>query len=391
MKKSIPLILAALIGIGAYLAGRNSSTQAANGEEREDVSDIKGAGRPGGIERRTMTEQRRSPRPSGSNRQGTAPASDTIITPAEAGKALARLRLEEKNLETLAAKTRETIALLCKAGYSREAWELIDGEPGMVREASLQGFFHDAALPKAELMQLLDGLEKKDRAMGLSGYWNRLAPEEFSRLDLSEFAIRSPDERAALRQTFQRMTANAYDPGHPELGKGVRQDLLNLAAAQVNSGVLVYEDVGKMLKQDPSKDGFAYWDALSRVDPTFRQGQDSLKGTDAEVIRAMTIQDPERTLDMTLVMGTPARGKGYVALEKWLTMDFRAAETWYHRNSNQTDADSSAVAFMRACRALGRYQEALDWYARIEKESWRTGVGGEMRAIERKRQADAGN
>lgn len=390
MKKAIPFILAALIGIGAYLAGRTSSDATGRGNPRENALERRNGERSasgGGTEKRSLSEQRRATRPSSGGRQETA----ATITPDDARKVLDQLRQEEKNLEALAKKTRDIIARLCLAGYSREAWELIDAESGIVREASLKGFFHDATLPKEELMRLLDGLEKKERAMGLSGYWDRFAPEEFARLNLSEFAIRSPDERAALRQTFEAMAAKAFDPANPDIGKGVRQDLLNLAADQVNGGVLIYSDVGKMLQQDPSKDGFTYWDALSRVDPELRKGQDTLKGTDAQIIRAMIVQDPERTMNMTLVMGSPARGKGYVALEKWLTMDFRSAEAWYQRNSQQADADSSAVAFMRACGTLGRYQDALDWYARIEKDGWRNGVGGEMRAIERKLQVEAGN
>ncbi|RYD37272.1 MAG: hypothetical protein EOP87_03885 [Verrucomicrobiaceae bacterium] len=387
MKKATPFILVALIGIGAYLAGRKSPGTAENGESRGNVPERRRAEPHSdrGNGNRRLADQRKT------NRSPNKHGATATITPGDARNALQRLRQEEKNLETLAEKTRDIIARLCQAGYSREAWDLIDAETGMVRERSLKGFFHDATLPKEELMHLLDGLEKKERAMGLSGYWDRLTPEEFARLNLSEFEIRSPDERAALRQTFEAMVAEAFDPDNPDIGKGVRQDLLNQAAEQVNSGVLVYGDVGKMLQQDPSKDGFAYWDALSRVEPELRKGQDTLKGTDAQVIRAMTIQDPERTLDMTLVMGTPARGKGYVALEKWLTMDFRSAEAWYQRNSQQADADSAAVAFMRACGTLGRHQEALDWYARIEKDGWRTGVGGEMRAIERKLQQEAGN
>ena len=310
------------------------------------------------------------------------------LTPAAARKMLERDRLEEKNIEVRAEKAWRIINQLCQNGFPNEAWEMIESDPGVVRQKSLNGFFRDATLPKAELMGMLDGLEKKDRAMGLSGYWNRFAPEEFVRLNMNDFEIRSPEEKAAFRQSFDAMIAQAFDPENPEIGRGVRQELLNLAADQVNGGIFAYSDFGKMIQQDPSKDGFAYWDAMARVDPGLRQGQDSLKGTDAQVIRAMTTQDPERTLNMTLLEGSAARTKGYIALEKWLTLDYRKAEEWYQRNQDKAGADSSAVAFMRACATLGDYQKALDWYAVIKSESWQKGVGGEMRAIQRR--LDAG-
>ena len=310
------------------------------------------------------------------------------LTPAKARELLEFDKLNEPNLEVRAERAWRIINQLCQNGFSQEAWEMIDRDQGIVRQLSLNGFFRDANLPKGEILGLLNGLEKKERATGLSGYWDRFAPEEFVHLNMSEFEIRSPEEKAALRQTLEAMIGRAFDSDNPEIGKVIRQDLLNLAADQIGLGVFAYSDIGKMLGQDPSKDGFAYYEALQRVDPAYRRNQDTLKGTDAQVVRAMVTQDPQRTMDMTLVEGSWVKGKGYVALEKWGTMDYRAAEEWYRRNEGKADRDSSAVAFMRACDTLGRLDEALQWYARIESQSWKNGIGGEMRAIVRKLEAE---
>lgn len=310
------------------------------------------------------------------------------LTPAKAKEMLEYDRLNEPNLEVRAERAWRLINQLCQNGYAKEAWAMIDGDPGIVRQLSINGFFRDADLPKTELLGLLNELEKKERATGLSGYWDRFAPEEFVRLNLSEYEIRSPEEKAALRQTLEAMIGRVFDPSNPDVGKIIRQDLLNLAADQIGLGIFAYSDMGKVLQQDPSKDGFAYYEALQRVDPEHRKNQDTLKGTDAQVVRAMVTQDPQRTLDMTLVEGSWAKGKGYVALEKWVTMDYRAAEEWYRRNEEKADRDSSAVAFMRACQTLGRLDEALQWYERIESESWKNGIGGEMRTIVRKLEAE---
>ena len=310
------------------------------------------------------------------------------LTPERAREMLEFDKLNEPNLQVRAERAWRIINQLCQNGYSQEAWSMIDGDPGIVRQHSINGFFRDANMPKSELLGLLDSLEKKDRATGLSGYWDRFAPEEFVRLNMSEFEIRSPEEKAALRQSLEAMIGRAFDSDNPEIGKVIRQDLLNLAADQIGLGVFAYSDIGKMLGQDPSKDGFAYYEALQRVDPAYRRNQDTLKGTDAQVVRAMVTQDPQRTMDMTLAEGSWVKGKGYVALEKWVTMDYRAAEDWYRRNEGKADRDSSAVAFMRACDTLGRLDEALQWYARIESQNWKNGIGGEMRAIVRKLEAE---
>ncbi len=313
---------------------------------------------------------------------------DATLNPAKAKELLERYRDEEKNIEVRADKTAQIIAQLCRNGFTKEAWSLIESDPGVVREKSLSGFFREATLPENEMISRLGTLEKKERLMGLTGYWSRFEPETFARLDLGKFGLHTTEDRVALRQTLESMLAKAFDPANPDIGKSIRQDLLRSAVYQANAGTLVVGDIGKILDRDPSKDGFAYWEALERIDPALRKGQDTLKGTDAVIIRAMVTQDPERTLNMTLVTGTPARGKGYVALEKWLTQDFNKASEWYHRNADRADPDSSAVAFMRACATRGDYQAALDWYAKIQSESWKNGIGGEMRSIQRRLDAE---
>lgn len=311
------------------------------------------------------------------------------LTPAKAREMLERDRTDGLSPEARAERAWHIISQLCRNGYSKEAWDLVEKDPGVVREKALNGFFRDATLPKAELLALLDGTEKKERAMGLSGYWDRFTPEEFVRLDLNEFPIRSPQERAALRQTLEAMAAQAFDPANPDAGRVVRRELLDLAVVQANNGVLAYSDLGKMLLQDPSKDGFAYWDAVRNAAPEFRKEQDSYKGTDAQIIRAMTAQDPERMMEMTLVEGTYERGKSYIALEKWLSQDFRKAEQWYLGHAGRMDADSAAVAFFRANASRGDYEAALAWYGRLQKDGWKNGIGGEMRAVVRKMEAQA--
>lgn len=312
------------------------------------------------------------------------------LTPARAKELLERDRLEEKNIEVRAEKAAQIIAQLCRNGFTNEAWALIEADPGIVREKALSGFFRETTLPETEVIAKLGTLEKRERLMGLTGYWGRFEPETFARIDLGKFGLVTTEDRVALRQTFESMLAKAFDPANPDVGKLIRQDLLRSAVDQANAGTLVLGDIGKILDRDPSKDGFSYWEALERIDPALRKGQDNLKGTDAMIIRAMVTQDPERTLNMTLIPGTPARGKGYVALEKWLTQDFKKAEEWYFRNADRADPDSSAVAFMRASATRGDYQSALDWYAKIQSESWKNGIGGEMRSIQRRLDAERG-
>jgi hypothetical protein len=311
------------------------------------------------------------------------------LTPAQAKLLLERDRLQEKNLDVRAERAWLIISQLCQNGYPHEAWELIEQSPGDVREKGLGGFFRDANLPKAELLAMMDALQPKERATSLFGYWSRFSPEEFVKMDLAEFPLRSPMETSAFRSTLEEMIAQAYDPKSPQLSQQVRQDLLLLAAERANAGMLKYEDFKTLLGKDPSKDGFTYWEILKAVDPQLRAGQTSGKanydGPDAMVIRAMAVQDPEKTMDMTMVPDSHESNYIHIAMGEWLRKDFNRANEWVesHQASFTPDQmDRTAVAFVRAQVSRGEYDSAAQWMEHIQDPRWAGAVWWERKQIE---------
>ncbi len=308
------------------------------------------------------------------------------LDPEKAKAMLERDRLEEKNVNVRAENAYNIINQLCLNGYTDEAWALIDESSGKVRESGLSGFFRDANLPKEELLSRLDTLQLQDRAMGLVGYWTRFTPEEFTKANMADFPLKSANERGAFRSTLMKMIDAAYDPKNPEASKWVRHDLLSLAAAQANAGMFRYGEFAELINKDPSKDGFTQWEVLKTINPELKAGQDSLLGPEAQAIKAMVTQDPEKAMSRATVSGTQEAKFMHVALTEWLAADYDHAERWYQANRGSFDQffrDRSAVAFMRTAAKRGEYQTALNWYAQLEKDTWISGMRGEKNWIER--------
>lgn len=315
----------------------------------------------------------------------------TTITPATARDLLEQSKLEDTNIDTRAEKAWLIINLLCQNGYTREAWELIDPEQGEIRNKGLGGFFRDADLPKTELLALTENMSDSDRSSSLFGYWSRFSPEEFAKLDMSETPIRSHREMGAFRRAIEEVISQAYDPKNPEASKWLRHDALVKAVELANGGTFPYSDLKTILSKDPSKDGFTYWEAIKNVSPELRatqtQGMNNYNGTDSMIIRAMAVQDPRRTMEMTLVPESHESKYIHIAMGQWLEKDFTNADKWVQEHVADFTPDQqerTAVAYIRAQVARGEFEAAEKWLPYIKNEKWRDAVAWHASEIRRK-------
>jgi hypothetical protein len=307
------------------------------------------------------------------------------LTPASAKEMLERNTLEITNLEERAEKAWNIIGRLCLNGYPREAWELIENDTGTVRQKQLNAFFREADLPKEELLRLLGDQQTHDRAIGLYGYWGRFSAEEFGKMDMSEFPLKSQQEIGAFRKTIGDMITEKYDPADPEASRTIRADLLARMIEQSNAGMFSYEEVAKLLSKDPSKDGFLYWEATAKVDPRLKAGQNTFYGTESQIVRLMTAQDPEKVLNLATTAGSREQQFYHIALNEWLDKDYKKGEDWYYtREASMTEdaKERSAVAFVRASVRAGNYGAADQWLARVSGEGWHNALVYEKSLIE---------
>ena len=322
------------------------------------------------------------------------------LDPQKAKELLAYDVANEKNIDTRAERAWHIINQLCLNGYSREAWELIDQETGTVREKALGGFFRDADLPESELIAMMNGLTNRDKASSFYNYFSRFTPEDFVKgVDLSQFPMGNTTEMFSLRRAMEDMMVEAYDAKDPEASKEVRRDLLAKVLEQSNNGAISYQEFKNFLSKDPSKDGFTYWEVLKSATPEIRadqlQGTRNYDGTDAMVMRAMAIQDPEKTMAMTLVPGSHEANYIHIAMGQWLEKDYSNANKWVQSHEGSFTPDQqerTAVAFVRAQVARGEYDSAAEWAAKIQSPKWQGAVAWHVGQIRKNRpQAAPGN
>ncbi len=280
------------------------------------------------------------------------------------------------------------IGQLCRNGYTKEAWALIEAEPGIVREKGLGGFFRDADLPQAEILSLLDPLPPQERAAGMFSYWSRFTAEEFAAMDLSSFQLRSPEESRAFIKTMEELMTGTVDAMNPQAGAGVRDALLSMVVGQANNGTIEYNTITTLFGKDPVKDGFAYWDALKQVKPELRatqtKGMANYAGPDAMLIRAMAAQDPQKTLAMTMISGSHEANYIHIALGQWVQKDPSQARGWVDQHFSTMTPDQKervAVAFIRGQVSRGEFEDAAQWSPYITNPRWKVAVYGEEKAI----------
>ena len=357
-----------------------------------------------GAERKTRSRVERSgespppPKPHG-RRYFPAPSDPAWaktaakLNPESAKEMLERNKLEITNVEERAEKAWHIINQLCLNGFTGEAWELIDKDAGAVRQKGLGAFFRDADLPKSEILARLNELQTGDRSASLYGYWSRFSPEEFGKLDMSEFPLKSGFETGGFRRVIGDLLAESYDPSNPEASRAVRAEVLAKVAEQMNAGMLGYGELAMIIQKDKSLDGFLYWEMTKKVDDQFKQGQRSFDGPDAQIIRLMAAQDPEKTLGMASTPGTKEHSHYHIALMAWLNKDYKGGEAWYNQHSSslsEEDRDRSAVAFARANVEAGNHDTGEQWIGKIQSERWFNAVIYERNAIDRRKKAAQG-
>jgi hypothetical protein len=220
----------------------------------------------------------------------------------------------------------------------------------------------------------------------MQGYWGRFSPEEFALLELTDMPLRSKNEQGVFRRTIESKLAEIYDANNPQVSVQIRKQLLEQVAKLMNNQTLEYWHLGDLVNKDPSKDGFTYWEIAKTVTSTTRNPDPPYNGTDSSILRTMTIQDPERTMALTLVPDTMEAKKMHIAMEQWLISDYDKAASWYESQKAGFDSyyrDRAAAAFMRASAKRKNYQDALSWYATLEADTWVKGLRAEKQQIER--------
>lgn len=291
------------------------------------------------------------------------------VTPEMARKLLDRCKSEIVDLDERWRLSSRIISALCRSGYSKEAWLLIEQAPGDVRAGELGAFFGTGSLKFERLSEYLDELSNpEDRANALSGFINRLPSERLNEFDFSKIAISSPREKNTVFSAI-RMSVESLGPSSkiPDATKIV-QNLLETSAQLVIEHKLDSEHLSRILQADLSNDGFYHWNFLNEM----RGGvsAEEFEKLQASVIPGMIKANAARAMD-TLLSDPSAAQSGFVvsrAIESWYRVDSTGANAWvtsHLANQDVATRDLILGSVARVATQDGDYTTALQWSNQI--------------------------
>ncbi|QJE96799.1 hypothetical protein [Luteolibacter luteus] len=320
-------------------------------------------------------------REKGANRNGLTDRSESArkrrdseksddITPDEARKLLSAAR-ENPDIMRRSADCISIIGRLCAAGYTEEAWSMIEEGPGQVRDSELVRFFKAAGLSPAEMISKVENLPYKGEAFNaLRGYFSSLDPASTSALladpSFKEF-IRKLDESSPGvlgRAISASLTGRLAFSGSTAEKMAAR----DLAMRYHADGVLNDGQFVQILKADETGDSFDKWALVANALPNPGRGSDAAT-LRKDVIEGMVNADAPKALQQ--LAKVPGR-QGFLDLlagvKKWGNMDPSAAAQWFQtsRNGlNQTQRDSVAMAFYQLALDAGEPEGAEQWAGEI--------------------------
>jgi hypothetical protein len=314
-----------------------------------------------------------------SARKGDNAGASDDITPDEARKLLSAAR-GNPDVMRRSADCISIIGRLCAAGYTEEAWAMVEENPGQVRDSELVKFFKSAGLSPAEMISKIENLPYKGEAFtALRGYFSSLDPASTSALladaSFKDF-IRKLDESSPGilgKAISTSLMGRLAFPGSTAEKMAAR----DLAARYHSEGILNDGQLVQILKADETSDSFDKWGLVAHSLPNPPRGSEAA-ALRKEVIEGMVNADAPKALQQ--LAKVPGR-QGFLDLlagvKKWGNVDPSAASQWYQTSASglsEVQRDSVVMAF---------YQLALDSGEPEGAERW----AGEINNTELKKQA----
>lgn len=294
-----------------------------------------------------------------------------LITPPSA-ETLLKHSLEKPNFHERLFESCKVIAKLCKAGFTEEAWKMIENDEGSIRTGQLDAFFKDSNLTIADALSKIDKIPLKgDKGTAVSGYLGSLAPENLRELidnkSLDKFvAISNQLHPSAFTNILSgTLHDHLWKPG-PESEK---RNILNLATDFHNRGLVDDSGYALILDASPSIDSFEKFSLLSGSSKELLPDPDTER-LRKKMISAMIDSNAGKALDqISKVKGYQGTSALSTALEKYGTADPVGANQWFVTNQSTLapeQRDSAAFAFFKLAVKEQETEGARAWMDQIQ-------------------------
>ena len=322
-----------------------------------------------------------SPQESGSLSRDVGSPSEPMgeMTPQRAKELFAEAATM-KNIQEQARLYRNTMAELCLAGYTKEAWEMMLSDPGYNRDSQVGAFFLNAHLGYIDLVNKISELgssREKESALGciFARNINRYNTLLEDPLFMESVAQASGDNPDALAKAIGKGLRIGIDLASND---SEREEATQSAVELYSEGMISDENFSYILSRNMSKSPFSLWEwisdsSLGRSDPESFEGK-MRQG----IIDSMINEDaPEALSQLATNSGDLGLENLYDGLYSWAFQSPIDASRWYQQKSSNLDSgqqDITAKVFADLAIFHGEYDGALSWAQDIKDSTLREEV-----------------
>lgn len=284
-----------------------------------------------------------------------------VMTPELARKLLERTKVEIKGIQDRARISSSIMMALCKQGYSAEAWELIDSNPGDLRELEIGTIFQYSLEPLNTLASKLETLvEPMERMQALRALVDQ-RPTEIINFDFSKISIMSPQDKIAIASGIMAaMKESGSTPGSIDTSEALLGKVVNL----VNEHKLDASNLSTILNNDFSIDAFRRWEILDGLKDGIEKSE--VERIYADVVPNMIRSDVDKTMD--LISSNPSSKYSVPIISRAITTMYEAdpqyANSWVTTHLPTLDPATGQRVVVRVAQVAiknGEFETARQW------------------------------
>lgn len=304
------------------------------------------------------------------------------IDPTAAQKLLEKVHESRTDTHEKIILSSEILADLCKSGYTEEAWNLIEKNPGILRSGQISYFFTNSKITSEQALKWMKKLQDaREMASAAGGYFSSFTLEELKVFTTSDHFIQMskmanesyPDvSKTLLASTLSNLI------WREKADSSESPQITSSAADFYARGLLSDSGYSGVLDSIPSLGAFEKFHILTDAANNHPSGSKS-PSYSAETIHSMVGSDAPEALD--LISGVQNR-EGSIALfnglEKYGSMDPVAANQWYLANQSTLapeQRDFAAMAFFNLALKAREMDGAKAWMEQIhdpQAKKWAT-------------------
>jgi hypothetical protein len=312
----------------------------------------------------------------------------THMTPELARILLDRVKSEVASVGDQARISSVITMALCRQGFSAEAWDLVEENPGGVRELQIGTLFLYDQRPLNILVHQLNSLSDPNERVQALRALIVSRPVEISGLDFRDIPLATKLERIHVAASIANAINNAsHDPT-------TAKTLLDKSIQLVREGHLTAGNLISILQRDPVNDGFNQWSALANLNNVTDTNE--LDRIRSAVVKNMVKSDAAKA--MAVLSSSSATKLSYPLLrEAIFTMyevDEIHANEWVNTQLPTVDPETAQriiASLTQVSIRSGEFDTARQWASRINNTTIRNQVLDQIRTAQVPKPEGLGN